>query len=112
MPFAFFAARHVGSCSTWCPPELQVFFCHAVLLLGSLWHVLVLVHVIVPPEVQGFVPCLPLVVRRLLCFVWQCDIQHIHQSLQFGVISRLAKGTHCPIIWIVNEDVEQDWTQF
>ena len=27
------------------------------------------------------------------------------------VISKLAEGIHCPIIQIINEDVEQDWIQ-
>jgi len=36
----------------------------------------------------------------------------ISHSLQFYVISKLAKGTLCPIIQIINEDIEQDWTQY
>lgn len=45
--------------------DFQVLFCHAVFQVDSLW------HVVVPAEVQGFVPCLPLVLMRLLCCGWQ-----------------------------------------
>ncbi|GAB0185708.1 mitochondrial enolase superfamily member 1 [Grus japonensis] len=37
---------------------------------------------------------------------------HISHSSQHNVICRLAEGTFCPIIQIINEDVEQDQTQY
>ncbi|KAK4824875.1 hypothetical protein QYF61_021082 [Mycteria americana] len=36
----------------------------------------------------------------------------ISHSSQFAVISKLAEGTLCSIIQIINEDVEQDWMQY
>ncbi|KAK4825521.1 hypothetical protein QYF61_000034 [Mycteria americana] len=36
----------------------------------------------------------------------------INHSSEFGVISKLAEDTLCPIIHIMNEDVKQDWTQY
>ncbi|KAK4831796.1 hypothetical protein QYF61_019226 [Mycteria americana] len=36
---------------------------------------------------------------------------YISYSSHFGVICKLAKGTLCPITRIINEDVEEDWTQ-
>ena len=36
----------------------------------------------------------------------------INHSSQFCVISRLAEGTLCPIIQIINEGIKQDWNQY
>ncbi|KAK4818263.1 hypothetical protein QYF61_009968 [Mycteria americana] len=36
----------------------------------------------------------------------------ISHSFQFCVVSKIAKGTLCPIILIINEAVKQDWTQY
>ncbi|KAK4825789.1 hypothetical protein QYF61_002373 [Mycteria americana] len=36
---------------------------------------------------------------------------YISHSSQVDVTCKLAKGTHCPIIQIVKEDIEQDWTE-
>lgn len=109
--FTFFAARHVGSCSTWWPPGLAGSFLPRCSPAGQ--------------SLACGYSCMWLFLLRCrdLCLAspwlsWGCcaldgsDVLRTHQSLQLGVISKLAESTHCPIIWIVNEDVEQDWTQY
>jgi len=76
----------------------------------------VLVHGVVPPQVQD--PALALVeLQVLLCLALQ-PVQVtlngstacwcIHCSSQFCVISKLAEGALCPFIQIIDEEVKQD----
>lgn len=86
--------------------DFQVLFCRAALQLGSSQPVLVRV---VPPQVQDFAlslveHCEILVSPFLQPVKLPLDCNrifgHISRSSQFGVIHKLAEGTHCSIIYI------------
>ena len=49
---------------------------------------------------------------RSLCTTEQHDPLVYSCSSQLGVIYKLAEGTLCPILQIINEDVKWDWTQY
>lgn len=86
--------------------DFQVLSCRAALQLGSSQPVLVRV---VPPQVQDFALCLvehcEILISLFLQPVnvpldWNRTLGHISHSSQFGVIHKLAEGTHCSIIYI------------
>jgi len=79
------------------------------------------VHGVVPPPVQD--PSLALVelhqvpLPRILQPV-QVSLNGstafwcIYHSSQFCVISKLAEGTLCPFIQVIDEEAEQDWAKY
>ena len=80
----------------------------------------ILLHRFIPPQVQDFallfaelheVPISPFLHPVEVPPKSSTTLWCISQSSQFCTISKLAESTHCPIIQITNEDVEQDWIQ-
>ncbi|GAB0186707.1 ectonucleotide pyrophosphatase/phosphodiesterase family member 3 [Grus japonensis] len=99
--------------------DSQVLLCRAASQLAGLQHLLV--PGVVPPQVQDFalplvglheVPVNPFLQPVEVPLDGSMTLWHISHSSQFGVISRLAEGTLCPIMQIINEDVELYWTQY
>lgn len=93
----------------------QRFFCRAACQPISPQHIVV--SGAVPPQVQDFaLPLAQLHEVQVSPFLQPLDgsttLWWISHSSQFYVICKLAGGTLCPIIQIVNEDVKQYWTQF
>ncbi|KAK4806786.1 hypothetical protein QYF61_005582 [Mycteria americana] len=97
----------------------QVLFCQAAFQLGGPQHVLV--PGVVPLQGQDF--ALPLVelhevpVSPFLQLVEvplddSMTLWHISYSSHFCVTSKLAEGTLCPIIQIINEEVKHYWPQY
>ena len=81
----------------------------------------ILVHEVIPLQVQDFVfsfdglheiPVSPFLQPVEVPLDGSMTLWCISRSSQFCVISKLAHGALCPIIQIINEDVEQDWTQY
>jgi len=76
---------------------------------------------VVPPQVQDFAP--------FLCELFEVPVSAFLQPTEvlldgsttlrcisyfshFCIISKLVEGTLCPVIQMINADVEQDWTQY
>ena len=92
-------------------------FCKAAFQLGGPQHILV--PGAVPPQGQDFVllefhgvPVSPFLQPIEVPLDGSTTLCLSSYFSQFGVISKLGEGTRCPIIRIVNEDAEQDWTQY
>ncbi|KAK4810954.1 hypothetical protein QYF61_013362, partial [Mycteria americana] len=105
-----------GSCSTWCPPGPPGPFLPSCFPAGRP-PACVLVHGVIPPLVQDLalplvelheIPVSPILQLVKVPLDGSMTLWHISCSSQFGVISKLAGDTLCPIIQIINEDVEQD----
>ncbi|GAB0181886.1 cAMP-dependent protein kinase inhibitor alpha [Grus japonensis] len=99
--------------------DSQGLFCQAAFQLSSPQYVLV--DGVVPPQAQDFaLPLVELCEIPVSPFLQPVEVPldgitafwYIIHSFQFGVICKLAEGTLCPIIQIVNEEIEQDWTQY
>ncbi|XP_052556631.1 uncharacterized protein LOC128089357 isoform X2 [Tympanuchus pallidicinctus] len=80
----------------------------------------VLVHAIIPPQMQD--STLAFVKPHLVVFCpalqpvqvslnGSTAFRHVSQSSQLCIISKLAEGGHYPLIKVIDEDVEQDRTQ-
>jgi len=81
----------------------------------------VLVHGVVPPQVQDPALALAEFHQVLLCPTLQpvqvsldgsTAFWCIHHSSQFCVISKLAEGTLHPFIQVIDEEVKQDWAKY
>ncbi|KAK4818982.1 LOW QUALITY PROTEIN: hypothetical protein QYF61_022649 [Mycteria americana] len=117
--FAGLSPGIAGSRSTWRPPGPQVLSCQAAFQLSSPQNILV--HGVVPPQVQDLalllvevheVPVSPFLQPVEVPLDGSMTLWCISHSSQFGVIRQLAEGTLCPIIHVTTEDAEQDWTQY
>ena len=82
--------------SSWLPPSM---FCAWIYSIPVL-----LVELHETPVSPFLQPVMPLDGSMILWF--------ITQSSQFDVIRRCGGGTLCPIIQVINEDVEQDSIQY
>jgi len=78
------------------------------------------VHGVVPPQVQDpafafvephQVPLCPTLQPVQVMLNGSTAFWYTQNSSQFGVISKLAEGTLCPFIQVIDE-VEQDWAQY
>ncbi|KAK4811113.1 LOW QUALITY PROTEIN: hypothetical protein QYF61_016399 [Mycteria americana] len=96
--------------------DTQVFFCKAAFQLVGPQPVLV--HGIIPPQVQDLAlplvelhevpPISPLVEVPLNV---STTIWYISNYSHFSMICRLAEGSLCPIIQVMNEVIKQYWSQ-
>ena len=78
-------------------------------------------HVVIPPQVQDFtlallephqVPPYPTLMPVHVSLNGSTAFRCIHQSSQLCIISKLAEGGLYPFIQVIDEDVEQDQTQY
>ena len=113
IPLAAFAA----GAHYWLTQESQALFCKAAFQLGGPQQVRV--PEVVPPQDFALplvelheVPASPFLQPVEVPLDGSTTLWPISQSSQFCVICKLAEGTLWPIIQIINEDVEQDWTQY
>ena len=75
-------------------------------------------HAAVLPQVQDFrllvelheVPVSPFLQSVVVPLDGSMTLWRISHSSHFCVIYKLAEGTFCLVIQIINEDVKQDWT--
>ncbi|KAK4826730.1 hypothetical protein QYF61_010983 [Mycteria americana] len=97
----------------------QVLLCRATFQLGVPQHILE--HGIVPPQVQDFalsldelheVPVSPFLQPVQVPLDVSTTLWCVSHSSQLCAISILAEDALCSIIQIINEYVEQDWTQY
>ncbi|KAK4828308.1 hypothetical protein QYF61_025320 [Mycteria americana] len=96
----------------------QVLFCEAAFKLSGSQHILE--HEVVPSQVKDFALLVELHEVSISLLLQPVEVPldgsttlwHTSCSSQFGVICKLAEGTLCPIIQIINEDVEQDWSHY
>ena len=101
-----------SSCSAWCPTGFQFLF-----WIYAFQHNVpqtVLLHCGIPSQVQVFTLLIGLHEIPVNIFLQPVEISldgsssvcHIiSHSSQFGVINKLAEGTVCPIIQVINEDI-------
>lgn len=95
----------------------QVFFHQAIFPLSGFQHVLM--PAFFPHQVQDMafliielheVPVVPFLQPTEVPLDGYRTLWHTSHSFQFGVDGKLDKGTLCPIIPAINEDVKQGWT--
>jgi len=79
------------------------------------------VHGVVPLQLQDPALALVKLYQVPLCPTLQpvqvslngsTAFQRISYSSQFCVISKLAEGTPCPFIQVIDEHVDQDWVKY
>ena len=96
----------------------QVLFCQVAFQLGGPQHILV--HWVVLPHVEDFVlalvelqevPVSPFPQPAEVPLSGSMTLWHLSCCSWWGVISKCAKGTICPVIQVINEDIPQDRTQ-
>jgi len=81
----------------------------------------VLVHGVIPPQVQDpalalvelhEVPLCPALQPVQVLLNGSTAFWFISHFSMFGAISKLAEGTLCPFIQVADEEVEQDWAEY
>lgn len=90
-----------------------VLFCKAVFQLGDPQHVLV--HRVLPPRcrlIEPELPVSPFLQSVQVSLDDSMTLWSISCSPQFCVTSKLAEDTFYPIIQIMNEGAEEDWTMY
>lgn len=114
-----FCKGNGGSCSAWCPlGRLNVFYCQAALQLGGLSTHCALAYSspgarLLQFSLLNFMRLLsPLVQPVRVPLDGSTTLWHTSHSAQLGVIRKRVGGALCHSVRVINEDIEQDWSQY